>query len=242
MPHGTPDWGLVGPKQTIFGLDDLGEHAVRLGSPHFFDRRGDALLLTTFQEGTGPFSYLAAGAGTAVQLYTHHSRQGAYSVRLMSGTDDGAYSGIRARMAYPVPSSLGLEFCFIGQGVQIWRAYLEWYDGDDHYFARIRITESTGAIDYGHGDGLWTNFATLGLLYGGDNPIHTLKLVADMPLSEYVRVIFNNNSWSLAGTPVPSIPAAVVGEHLVVEIHYAEANRLNTQGYVDNVIVTQNEP
>lgn len=31
MPHGTPDWGLVGPKTTTYGVDDLGEHAVRMG-------------------------------------------------------------------------------------------------------------------------------------------------------------------------------------------------------------------
>ena len=49
MPHGTPDWGLVGPKTTTYGMDDEGEAAVRLGSPHFFDRRGDVLLLTDFR-------------------------------------------------------------------------------------------------------------------------------------------------------------------------------------------------
>ncbi|GAI90305.1 unnamed protein product, partial [marine sediment metagenome] len=107
MPHGTPDWGLVGPKDTVYGLDDLGEHAVRLGTPHLWDRRGDVIWMSDFREGLGDVgTFVGPGAGGSVVLHTEYARQGAYCVQLTTDKDD-EIAFLHKYLPFPVYSSEG---------------------------------------------------------------------------------------------------------------------------------------
>lgn len=244
MPHGTPDWGLVGPKATTFGLDDWGEHAVRLGSPHFFDRRGDCLLLTDFRVGLEGLVGLGDGIGWAVDLFTGASRTGAYAVRLTTIGGDGNKAGLLANLAYPVISLLGLEFTFAGDGTRRWIGYLDWYTGARQYMARIRISEATGLMEYSTGALTWATQATLGALISNAQAIHTLKFVVDiaMPTPEFVRAILNANLEQLTNIPVPWVVDAATLPHLAIHVYIENNAGTEAVGYVDNVIVTQNEP
>ena len=242
MPHGTPDWGLVGPKARVFGLDDLGEHAVRLGSPDFFDRRGDVLFITDFTEGLSIFDGSGNIAGWAVCLATGYARTGAYCAKLTTPGGDGNDARLVARLATPVSVSLGLEFVFGDYaGRSDWQGYLDWWDGVLHYMARVRVNTATGAIDYYDNVTPWVNFATVGGLHDHSHPMHTLKLVVFQTPPVYVRVIINSFLLPLPSIAVPSV-GPPGGPYIQFEIRAVNTADPPAIGFVDNVIVTQNEP
>lgn len=242
MPHGTPDWGLVGPKTTVYGLDDLGEHAVRLGSPHFFDRRGDVVFLTDFSEGLAPFWQAGAGAGWGVGLTAGNSRTGPFCARLRAGVAVGGHAGLYFTLAPSVLGPIGLEFTFGRADSQCyWEGRLDWNDGVDWAQARIRVTHWSGALEYWDNVTPWVNFATVGLLRPWASAMHTLKMVVDINREEYVRVLLNDQAYLLPAVPVPPV-GGVLAPHIYVQILCTNAAAVELDGYVDNVIVTQNEP
>lgn len=246
-PHGIPDWGLVGPKYTTYGLDDLGEHAVRLNSPHHFDRRGDCLHLTDFREGIGPWAIESVGGGGTVGLVTEHGRQGAYAVRLRSGREIGEQAVMTLVVPFPVLSLCGLEYSFSKDlDSEYWEAELSWYDGTWSGVACIRYNVWLSELQYENPIG---TFNTLGDdidMQASDRCENTIKMVVDLSYTatrpqEFVRVILNNETRNLAGIPVVR---TIVGlnPHLTCTIRHGGLVASTPDGYVDNVIVTQNEP
>jgi len=254
MPHGTPDWGLVGPKSTTYGLDDLGEHAVRLGSPVLWDRRGDVLVQTDFREGLGSFDGGGAGTGWAVTLHAGNARTGAYCAKLTPGSDGGQNAWLSKALPRPVLAKVGLEFSFsCAPGTGRWLWCIDWQAGSVLYAAYVRYDHVNGWLQTYEEPATWTTFATVGSLLQLDQVLHTGKLVVDMgavdaagnPLPLYVRFQLNEGGYNLQVPPpareVDRIPGGVPDEFGVTVFHYSVATH-NPDGYADNVIVTQNEP
>ncbi len=242
MPHGTPDWGLVGPKNITYGLDDLGEAVVRLGSPHRFDRRGDVCAAVDFRDGFGEFiRYNTVVAGNT-GLCTGHSKQGAYSVILTSAGTNAGEQGGHIVVPYTEPSWIGGEFTFSVQvDADPWRLQLYWVDRAIVWQAILRYTPATGQLWYYDGGGIYRPFAAGVWTFPTDYLRHTMKLVVDMVTHQYVRVIFNELRYSLAG-----ILARNAGGGAYTDIDmWALLERAigsDMDMYIDNVIVTQNEP
>ncbi len=245
MPHGTPDWGLVGPKATVFGLDDLGEHAVRLGSPHLWDRRGDLLFATDFRDGVGALTLNLSGGLAAIDLMTGHSRQGAYALRLTTGNTANFEAFLMLDIPQPVSSGIGLEFSFSGVLAACnWHARIDWADAVRAYRSEVQWNvvgvppyylqywDDTGAFqDHGDPTRVWVT----------NRPVYVLKMVIDMARHEYVRAIFNNVQHDLRGLGVEDTGGSVVSM-MQLSVRFEGTLGFNKIGYVDNVIVTQNEP
>ena len=242
MVHGTPDWGLVGPKDTVYGLDDLGEHAVRMGSPHFFDRRGDVVVASDFRDGLGPWVPYLSGLNAALELWTGASRSGAYSLRCVTGSTANFWAGVYKWLPYPVPSKLGLEFSFnIDVLTRYWHGRIRWRTWAQEYDARVRLNHQTANLEYW--DGAWQFLA--GPLFNVVQlyPSHTLKFVVDTTLAvpEYVRAILDSVAYPMAGFLVENPIAAITPDLFIEVIHYTDV-AVNVPAFLDNIIVTQNEP
>ncbi len=242
MAHGTPDWGHVGPKSTTYGLDDLGEHAVRLGSPHRFDRRGDLLASTDFRDGFGEFVRYNTVVGGNTGLCTGHSRQGAYSIILTSAGTNAGQQGGHIVVPYTVPSRIGGEFTFSVQvDADPWLLQLYWVDRTTVWQARLRYTPATGQLWYYNAGGGDTPFAAGVWTFPTGYLRHTMKLVVDMATHQYVRAIFNELPYSLAGILVRNAGGGAYTDiDMWALLERAVGSDLDM--YIDNVIVTQNEP
>lgn len=242
MPHGTPDWGLVGPKTTVYGLDDLGEQAVRLGSPHLWDRRGDTVFSTDFRDGMSPFIPTAGGVGGNIVLSTGHTRQGAYSLKLTPRSDDPFYAHVDLQLAIPRTRSLGLEFSFsLDEDTDAWSGALALFDGARYHRAAVRYDHVNRVLEHYSLLTAYTPFATG--VWGPEHayPSNTIKLVANFDTGFYVRVLMNDGLWNLPAVPIDSMGLPGAANLRVRIYHYAVAGK-NPVGYLDNVIVTQNEP
>jgi len=242
MPHGTPDWGLVGPKSTTFGLDDLGEHAVRMGSPHLWDRRGDVVYTTDFSEGFGIFRGSFDGLGSGVTLYTGNARHGAFSVRLTPGSNLGRTAGLAAFMPIPRFAGWGLEFTFnTDDDHTTWAWELETRVGTHRWRAVVHYDVVLARLQYLADDGLYYPFATAIPYWDCTDLSNTGKMVVDSRKWEYVRFLLNDREYPLTGIPVDYIPAMAATYFQVSFGLYGPPGK-NVPGYVDSVIVTQNEP
>lgn len=241
-PHGTPDWGLVGPKSIVYGLDDMGELAVRLGSSHLWDRRGDVLYATDFRDGMGMFYAWGIGLGWAVNLVTSHSRQGAYSVNLKAGSNLEAIAAITLRLPFQEQSSVGLECSFSIDALT--SSILDqhhWYDGSRHCNAFIRYDHVGKQLLYLDNAGAEIVLANNIDLRESIYPEHTMKLVVNMIERTYVRFMLDDLTYNMKGTGIWSEASIVRPYWLFAITHYAVPGN-NPDCYVDNVIVTQNEP
>ncbi|GAI74233.1 unnamed protein product, partial [marine sediment metagenome] len=110
--HGKPDWGLQ-LKKTIYSFDDLSELAVRLGSIDFFDRRGDVILLDSFEYGLGKWDLGGGSVGSIPILSTDKVRSGGYSAKLVGEAIDTGYSSMSIDFPYPALSKWGFETSFL---------------------------------------------------------------------------------------------------------------------------------
>jgi len=242
MPHGTPDWGHTGPKETTFGLDDLGEHAVRLGSPHTWDRRGDAIWLTTFEEGLGdvlPVRGLGAGV---IGLYAGLARQGAFCVRLEAGLGAADWAGVDKQLPFPIASGIGLEFSFAGTLTGGWYfARLSGRDAAGLFHAEVEIDIATGNVQYMDAGGILVPLVTVTLNLGPPVVHHVLKLVIDFVSHEYVRCIVDDLETPMAGINY-DWAGAVGARELLARCGFRLPAAAATSGYIDTIIVTQNEP
>ena len=242
MPHGTPDWGLIGPKSITFGLDDLGEHAVRLGSPHLWDRRGDVLYITDFREGLGALAAQAIGAGGEVNLSTGLSRQGAYCVRLRTGSTLSRLALLQMLLGFQDWSVMGLEFSFgVPVGPTLMAGYFQWADAANSYDARVVYDFALAEVRYFTTGSAWAVLQAGVILHLSTRPEHTMKMVVDMDRREYVRFLLDELAWDMRGTPIDvvALPGLTYRNFRIV---HTSPVAINYDAFVDNVIITQNEP
>lgn len=242
MSHGTPDWGLVGPKQTTFGLDDLGEHAVRVGSPHLWDRRGDVVYISDFSEGFESARQSINGASCGCLLSCGHTRSGAFSVKVTGDGVAACQSGVQLNMPFPVRGRLGAEFSFSNQSIgPTWRIWMQVNDRARSWEMGIEIDSSTFDLNYLDENGFWTPFANVLILSFDDIPDLTMKVVVDMATHEYVRTVLNDQEFLMAGLQMYDTgPIGTGWWHTRFRIRRAIGE--DTDEWLDSVILTQNEP
>ena len=248
MAHGTPDWGLVGPKRTTYGLDDMGELAVRLGSPSTWDRRGDVLYWSDFRNGVEAMETYYSGLPGLVNLVTEHARQGAYSVRLEMDDILLREAGLMLSLPLPVDSGVGIEFSFSNDNAAVyWEAWLEWATMTDSWRARVQFDNTlfpNGRLRYYDDTGNYEVFAEGIVLNAYAQPGHVLKMVVDMgatPTPQYVRAILNEVQYDLRGIGMWRSGAGGA-VNMVARCLLRTGEAVIHFGYLDCVMITENEP
>ena len=242
MPHGLPDWGLEGPKSTTYGLDDLGEQAVRLGSIVSFDRRGDVVFLDGFEDGLNRAIPVLDGLNARVGLDATYPKSGAFHVRLVGGSTLTRLASIVYARGLPNPGAFGLEvsICMPAQ-FGFLDMYLAIDDATTQWLCGIRYNRALGRWYYWNDVGGWTQFAAAWLPYMTWPPWHTFKVVMDTTTGVYWRVLLNNVPYTL-GNALVQTPGTLGFTVLFATIDLYSRAAQNDYVYVDDVIVTQNEP
>lgn len=242
MAHGRPDYGVGGKKVTTFALDDMAELAARLGSIVTFDRRGDVIWLDDFEDNINKWEQSTPGAGASIALSTEAAHNGAKSCKIVDGSDNW-WSAITRVLGIPVVSKTGSELSFADQDDDTkLELRSQFYNGTDIYRAAIRYVPDEGNFDVEDETLGWVTLAS-----GISIPSHvyawqTMKLVWDLDSKKYVRAILNDTEYDLSAyTPVDVGTSAV--RQLIIDIYlWPEVTGGNRHGYVDDFILTQNEP
>ncbi len=242
VAHGTPDYGVTAGQITTYQLKDLAELAARLGSIDTHDRRGDVVLLDSFEDGIPRWDGSTASGVTAVVAPSmRYARHGRYSLRLVTGTAAPTLAQARCPWAAPAISPLGLELAWIvptAPGTLTVELYL--YDGTTLFTPAWQYLIATTAFQFRNNAGVMTTLDTVNLNF---NPplFHVVKMVCDFTTSRYSRIILNNRTYTAGLTALPS-QADATTPRLEIRLSHDRAGVGALETFIDDVILTQNEP
>jgi len=242
MAHGTPDYGVTAGQRTTYQLTDLGELAARLGSIDTHDRRGDVIWMDGFENGIAKWGSSLIGVGASFAASVARARNGSTSGLLKPGNGINDTSQIFHRGPIPVYSRLGFELSVSRPAEEMILSWgIDVYDGTNLMRCQVLWRSDTDVLQYADGALGATNFATGIDLLADASLFHTGKLVVNPTSQRYQRFTLNGTTYDLS-TKTPDIVADATLPHLRVAFQ-EEPLAVNTTGvYVDDVIVTQNEP
>lgn len=242
MPHGGPDWGTVGPLGTIFTVEDMAELAVRLGSPVSFDRRGNVMWYDDFEHSLNKWEITLAGAGGSAAITNERARTGAVSCKIITGNSDGDEAICHHYEMYPVLSRIGFEISLLTAARKACFALtILLADGTFIHTAAIRYDFETQDWYYYDSTGLWVSLSSIAKLTEHSYIFNTLKLVIDPNTQKYVRLIANNVSQDISSLSYYRYHYPLSSRLIVYVTFYPKEDASKTI-YLDDVILTQNEP
>jgi hypothetical protein len=242
MSHGGPDYGVSAGARTTYRWADLDELAVRLGSIVGFDRRGDVLYLDSFEDGYHRWFASAVGTGGLVSLSRAHARSGVYSLRLVTGSDSFRSAQAQRIWSYPVISAFGLEASFtLATNLQEIDMSIIVYTGALAWQVYGRYLHATHEWQVYVAPGNWVTIVTLTNPMVSPYSYHTFKLVGDPASGHYVRAILDAQTIDIHTLSMTS-PVSAVEPQLYVQLKAISVVVNTATVYLDDVIVTQNEP
>lgn len=242
MPHGTPDWADLAPRKTVYGGIDLGELAARLGSIVTFDRRGDVVWFEDFSSGLGAWILGYTVTADKPTWSSVYARTKGFSCKLATSAVKDYLSYITHYMPIPIVSKIGLEFSFsLSTTNTIVECSLYYYDGTTRAYYAIRYNQADETLEYYGTDSAWHVFVSDIAPYPREYSFNTLKLVVDLNAVEFVRAILNEKEHSMADL-VPWNETFDFTPYLQMQIKLENPAAAAKVVYIDDVIITQNEP
>lgn len=218
------------------------ELAVRLGSEKFFDRRGDVFFIDGFENGLNKWTASGDGTGHAQEITAERVRSGGYSLKLTGGKTDPYESYIYTYFPYPILSKWGLEahFCM---PVDFDKLYfgIRKQTSTHKIHADILYDHTNQKLQYRDIDGVYQDLATSFTLLAYAELFQIIKLVADLENDKYHRLIINDVEYPVSTYDMYSEPDGGAG-HIYIEILLISVPNQNDYIYLDNIILTQNEP
>lgn len=242
MTHGARDWSNIGPDEVVYGLNDMAELAARLGSPITHSREGNVIFVETFEAGLQPWNPTEEGAGTEIRISNENYRSSGYSCRMITGTGAGAHAVIYRRFPYPVILTYGLEFSVLLNGIyDELVATLEYNDGEVRHTFSIRYVRADEEIQIYNEAGAWVTVEEGVQLLSGYGLFHTFKLVVDLRTLAFCRLLVNHDVTDL-GDYFAFDEENVQSPHILVSLDFITGEGYAPYCYVDDIILTQNEP
>lgn len=242
MAHGVKPYGRTQQQETIFGVQDMGELAARLGSVVTFDRRGNIIWLDDFESGIEKWQHTSVAGGESLEWVATYARNGGFCAKLNTDNhaDDDAY--MSHNMPYPAATKSGIE-CSFKHDTYLRQIFigLTIETGLTLLVAAVRWTQATNTWAYYNTAAGYTDLTPVKALRRETTLFHTAKLVVDFAIKEYIRLIVNDTLFDLSGLGMYE-PGAAVTATLVPWIRIITNADDVTSLYVDDVIITQNEP
>ena len=242
MAHGYPAYGNV-RRSTVFGQEiSQAELAARLGSIDTYDRRGEVAWFDDFEAGLGAWKTDFAGTGGAVARSTVLPRNGAYAVLLTAGSTETRWAVIEHTLSLFRAGHVGFEVSFSPNTyVAYVDVYVDWNDGSLFHTFIVRYAVVEQELQYLTSDSSYVTFAENLVLFDDMPGFHTAKLVVDSAALLYSRFLLDDVEYSLTGL-VPPTSVSTEAPYLNVGVSIFSQVGVNGTVFVDDVIVTQNEP
>jgi len=242
MPHGLPDFGASTPKETIFGQVDIAELAARLGSIATYDRRGDVVWMDSFEAALVKWEASPFGVGASVAVDNTTARSGAQSVKLQAGNAVDDYALVQRAFPILVFSKIGAEISFtVGAADHEFEVRFVLYTGSERWYFYVRYVRSSNALQVWDAVGGWVTIATKKLIESS-YCYHQLKLVVDFIIKDYVRLLVDDSAYDISPYAGVSAVNATSPSVYIILRHNNKVAFLNTYTYIDDFILTQNEP
>lgn len=242
MTHGAPDNYEVQQKAITYRLDDMAELAVRLGSPDIFHRLGDVVFIDSFENGLKRWGRDTYEGLATVEVSAKRHKTGGFSCMLISPDGAEDYCGIYTGSSFYIGGKIGFEYSFAGDtyGKNI-KITISIYDGENVLSGAVLINNLDKTLSYLKPVAGFTVFETGIKVVQEEHIWNTWKLIIDMDTEEYVKLILNQNVYTLTGK---DLTKAVndAAPFILVRCSMQQLQDTDTTLYIDDCILTQNEP
>jgi len=241
MAHTLPDYTTKYKTNKIYSALDIAELAVRLGGVSRFDRRGNILFYDDFEGVRLDWTDNGTGTGHDIQLTTEKSYMGTQSCKLITGDTAGDNGAICKKIAYPYKTKMGLETTLtVPPSAREIGLELYLYDGTYEHKTSMRYHSYFKTVDIWDDTGNWNSVMDVPEAYLDVKTWNIMKLVVDFEKEEYVRVLFNEREVDLSGLQY-SKSSNTDAPYVKIACFFTSVVYTNIIGYVDNMILTQNE-
>jgi len=233
------DWPDIWGEAGAMGLAEL---AAIFSPAKRYDRRGQVIYIDSFEAGLIMVDDEYSGTGAGIAVASDRARTGFHSCKLTAGSDGDCYSRIYHAIPYLSTSRFGIEISFtdhLDSEQHQLRGGINLRDG--WYRFRLRYRRPEHDISYWDEDGNWQVIEEDVYLSDDNYMFHTAKLVFDAGSGDYVRWMVDNHTGSLAGVPGQYTVGLGYPAILFWFFVYSTAGK-NAVSYVDDLIITQNEP
>lgn len=220
----------------------LAELAIRLGFPQVFERTGNVLFYETFENGVSDWNPSGSPAQNKACLASRGLLNSPYSAKLGLDTTVSGFSTINKFLGYPYVTTFGFEMSFLADDqfgdlrvglyvrTGVYR-YSVWWSYSDVTYEWAVLT--TGPV--------WQTVETYDIATYDHVSWHTVKIVADIPNEQYARLMFDTEDVGLSAIPLLRTDDTTK-PYLALYIQNFIAGTRDVNIYVDNVILTINEP
>jgi hypothetical protein len=242
MVHTLPDYTTKYKLATIFANIDEAELSVRLGSNCIFDRRGNVVFSDSFEQSAIFWTQTISGAGTSIAQDTTTARTGGKSVKFTLGAVIGAETLISKYLQSLLEKRIGIEAHFSTESTAgTIEIRLDYTTGTRVYMSGIKYSVADEKIYYYASSGDFLTLATGIKIQHYKYTFIPIKYVIDLVTGKYVRLLFNNDVYDLSTYSLSS-GAYVSAEYSNPWILCHNPSASQKIFYLDDVIITQNEP
>ena len=219
----------------------IGELAARLGSPVTWDRRGQVVQATTFEEGFSHAAKGASGSGTTVSLDPSVWQFGGYSCHLHTGSVASAQASVTTYTDFSPSSRLGFEvvYSWVPKPAYLY-FYLRVWDGTNEYRAQLRYNRAAGTIEYLNSSSGYSTVVSFGQPEVAQ-VFYSIKGVIDTATKKWVRILVNGTEydWSTHDLWYTSSSGNKYASLMVSSLGDASGSY---DVWLDRMIITANEP
>lgn len=240
--YGLPDYGMYAALENMGNLVDYGELAARLGSIVAFNREGNIIFWDDFEKTPMKWTVDKGIGSETVGYNADTALSGGQCVMLKTVANVNSIARIIRNFPFYHTGRVGFEFAFNHEEKEAVLYFDIYHITDDRqYEARIRIDIEAQEMAYRASDGNYTVFAENVQVTKQQHLFHHFKVVIDTKKGEYIRVMFDRWEWNLEDIGLYNW-AMVADEYIVLTISLLNTGSLAQTVYIDNVILTQNEP
>jgi len=242
MVHTFPDYTTKYKMVKVFSQIDSGELAARLGSINTFDRRGNIVWMDDFEDTATKWGYSLTGGRGSIVTSNARAWTGDQSMQIVTGAQVDDMALMEKYFSLLSDTRLGLELRVTRTGSNS-MFYMGLYgdNGTNQYNGTLRWNWSNGHVDYRDSGGGWPNLKDDVLMDITDEHWLPLKVVIDWDNLEYVRALVEDQEYDLTGEAL-SFGATSGNRFILIWIWLIVSGAVSKDCWIDNVILTQNEP
>jgi len=242
MAHGHPDWGAGQTAEVVHRVTDLGEMAVRLGAVNRFDRAGSVIEQISYQSGRVRFWGLGGGLGGGIALSAGQARSGGYSCEVTAPMDETLYAFLSDEFGVRHGGRIGFEISLlVHEGFTKCEGRLRVRTRDAIRHWQWRFDAVTGIWYVQTGAVTFVSVSTTADLMDYQDQWHTIKMVVDPDTGKYHRLLVDANDIDV--TAYSGYAPGVGGNpYIRAWFYFWGSDTDNEYCYVDDVIITENEP
>ena len=242
MVHTLPDYTTKYKMVKVFSGVDVYEAAARLGSIDRFDRRGHVVWMDNFEAPNLRWNTSLQGSGGSISLDTSNPYTGTQSVKISTCKGTSVYSSIFKRLQTLPFKRIGFEISFtINSNIDAFVSYANIYDSTKYYYPFVEYKLSENALKIWKKPHTFKTIDSNLQLKALDDLYHTMKYVIDLEEGKYVRILLDDNEYDVSDVELDTY-SSTEREHIVLFISYLTSSDTSYDVWVDNVIITQNEP